>query len=147
MKEKLPHSRKPSHRRVCGEVWNLRKQHNWEKKKPIVYTPMFIQLWEKIHDLLKMLCFQTGSWRCLWQCTGLYQDLLLLKILFQVCKKILRYHTGTSTCRWFVVSFVFLFVCFLWKQIPFIKFFIKFLSYVKIKTISVREFLSLKSLV
>ena len=44
MKEKLPHSRKPSHRRVCGEVWNLRKQHNWEKKKPIVYTPMFIQL-------------------------------------------------------------------------------------------------------
>ena len=63
--------------------------------------------WEKIHDLLKVLCFQTGSWCCLWQCTWLYQDLLLLKILFQVCKKILRYHTGTSTCRWFAVSFFF----------------------------------------
>ena len=31
--EKLPHSRKPSHRWVCGEFWNLRGQHNWEEKK------------------------------------------------------------------------------------------------------------------
>ena len=61
--------------------------------------------WEKIHDLLKVLCFQTGSWHCLWQCTGLYQELFLLKILFQVCKMIPRYHTGTSTCRWSGVSF------------------------------------------
>ena len=27
-----PHSRKPFHRRVCGEFWNLRRQNNWEKK-------------------------------------------------------------------------------------------------------------------
>ena len=52
-----------------------------------------------------MLCFQTGPWHCLWQCTGLYQELFLLKILFQVCKMIPRYHTGTSTCRWSGVSF------------------------------------------
>ena len=31
--EKFPHSRKPSHRWVCGEFCNLRGQHNWEKKK------------------------------------------------------------------------------------------------------------------
>ena len=31
--EKFPHSRKSSHRRVCGEFWNLRRQHNWEEKK------------------------------------------------------------------------------------------------------------------
>ena len=32
VKEKFPKSRKPSHRRVCGEFWNLRGQHNWEEK-------------------------------------------------------------------------------------------------------------------
>ena len=31
--EKFPNSRKPSHRHVCGEFWNLRGQHNQEKKK------------------------------------------------------------------------------------------------------------------
>ena len=35
--EKFPHSRKPSHRRVCGDFWNLRRQHtrreNRRKKK------------------------------------------------------------------------------------------------------------------
>ena len=46
MKEKLPHNRKPSHRWVCGEVWNLRKEHNWEEKKKHrihtnVYSVMF----------------------------------------------------------------------------------------------------------
>ena len=33
MKEKFPNSRKPSYRRVCGEFWNLRGQHNQEKKQ------------------------------------------------------------------------------------------------------------------
>ena len=32
--EKFPNSRKPSHRRVCGEFWNFRGQHNWEEKNP-----------------------------------------------------------------------------------------------------------------
>ena len=31
--EKFPNSRKPSHRLVCGEFWNLRGQHNQEGKK------------------------------------------------------------------------------------------------------------------
>ena len=31
--EKFPHSRKPSHRWVCGEFWNLRRQQNQEEKK------------------------------------------------------------------------------------------------------------------
>ena len=31
--EKFPNSRKPSHRQVCEEFWNLRVQHNWEGKK------------------------------------------------------------------------------------------------------------------
>ena len=33
VKEKFPHSRKPSYRRVYGEFWNLRGQQNWEGKK------------------------------------------------------------------------------------------------------------------
>ena len=42
--EKFPHNRKPSHRRVCGEFWNLRRQHHIlgrrkKKKKPTEYTP------------------------------------------------------------------------------------------------------------
>ena len=31
-KEKLLNVRKPSHRLVCGEFWNLRGQHNQEKR-------------------------------------------------------------------------------------------------------------------
>ena len=30
--EKFPKARKPSHQQVCGEFWNLRGQHNREKK-------------------------------------------------------------------------------------------------------------------
>ena len=32
--EKFPNSRKPSHRWVCGEFWNLRGQQNQEEKTP-----------------------------------------------------------------------------------------------------------------
>ena len=31
--EKFPNTRKPSHWWVCGEIWNLRGEHNWEGKK------------------------------------------------------------------------------------------------------------------
>ena len=31
--EKFSNTRKPSHWQVCGEFWNLRGQHNQEKKK------------------------------------------------------------------------------------------------------------------
>ena len=43
--EKFPNTRKPSHRWVCGEFWNLRGQHNQEdlkqtnKKTPTEYVP------------------------------------------------------------------------------------------------------------
>ena len=31
--EKFQNTEKPSHWQVCGEFWNLRGQHNWERKK------------------------------------------------------------------------------------------------------------------
>ena len=31
--KKFPNTRKPSHRQFCGELWNLRGQHNQEGKK------------------------------------------------------------------------------------------------------------------
>ena len=31
--EKIPNTRKPSHWQVCGEFWNLRRQHNQEEIK------------------------------------------------------------------------------------------------------------------
>jgi len=42
--EKFPNTRKPSHRRVSREFWNLERQHNREGKKkkkeePTDYTP------------------------------------------------------------------------------------------------------------
>ena len=42
--EKFPNARKPSHQRVCGEFWDLRGQHNRERKKkkknkPTEYAP------------------------------------------------------------------------------------------------------------
>ena len=33
VKEKFPNSRNPSHRRVCGQFWNLTGQYNQEDKK------------------------------------------------------------------------------------------------------------------
>ena len=36
--EKFTNSRKPCHRRVCGEFWNLRGQHNLEKNKNKKHT-------------------------------------------------------------------------------------------------------------
>ena len=35
----FPHNRKPSHRQVCGEFWNLRGQHNQEKNKQTNWKP------------------------------------------------------------------------------------------------------------
>ena len=39
VKEKLPNTRKSSHGRVYGEFWNLRGQHNLEKKHIICAKP------------------------------------------------------------------------------------------------------------
>ena len=53
--EKFPNTRKPSHRRVCGEFWNLRGQHNWEEKKyknknSTDYTPNHNSQWRSSPD-------------------------------------------------------------------------------------------------
>ena len=38
--EKFPNTWKPSYQQVCGELWNLRRQHNREgKKKKTDYAP------------------------------------------------------------------------------------------------------------
>ena len=41
VKDKFPHSRKPSYRQVYGEFCNLRRQHKQEKKNknPTEYMP------------------------------------------------------------------------------------------------------------
>ena len=44
MKEKFPNSRKPSHRHVCGEFWNLRGQHNQEEKTTKKKIPQNMRL-------------------------------------------------------------------------------------------------------
>ena len=36
--QKFPNSKKPSHRWVCGEFWNLRGQQNLEGKTTITTT-------------------------------------------------------------------------------------------------------------
>ena len=49
--EKFPNSRKPSHRHVCGEFWNLKGQHNQEEKKkknPTDYVQLQVEM-EKWH--------------------------------------------------------------------------------------------------
>ena len=44
--EKFPNTRKPSHRRVCWEFWNLGGQHNREEKKnPTDYAPNCNSQW------------------------------------------------------------------------------------------------------
>ena len=50
--EKFPNTRKLSHRRVCGEFWNLRGQHNLEEKKfkNKDYTPHCNSHWRSSLD-------------------------------------------------------------------------------------------------
>ena len=43
LKEKFPKTRKPSHRQICGEFWNLRRQHSQEEKMN-KYTPQIMCL-------------------------------------------------------------------------------------------------------
>ena len=53
VKEKFPNSRKPSHiRKLCGEFWNLRGQHNQEEKKknPTEYVPNHNSQWRSSPD-------------------------------------------------------------------------------------------------
>jgi len=61
MKEKFPHSRKPSHRQVCGEFWNLRGQHNWEEKKK--KTPQNMHLTTTAsREVAQILTSVTSKW-------------------------------------------------------------------------------------
>ena len=42
--EKFPNTRKPSHRRVSREFWNLERQHNREGKKKKKKNPQITHL-------------------------------------------------------------------------------------------------------
>ena len=60
MKEKkLPHSRKPSHRWVCGELWNLRGQHNREEKKKTQNTQLTTTV---SSEIAQKLMSTTSKW-------------------------------------------------------------------------------------
>ena len=50
--EKFPNSKKLSHQQICGEFWNLRGQHNWEKKKKknTQYAPIRNSQWRSSPD-------------------------------------------------------------------------------------------------
>ena len=57
--EKFPNTKKPSHRWVCGEFWNLRGQHNREKKK----NPQFTHLTTTpSRELAQTLTSATSKW-------------------------------------------------------------------------------------
>ena len=59
MKEKFPNSKKLSHRWVCGEFWNLRGQHNQEKKT----TPQNICLTTNANqEVAQTLTSATSKW-------------------------------------------------------------------------------------
>ena len=57
--KKFPHSRKPSHRRVRGDFWNLRGQHNQEKKKKPTETHLTATA---SGEVAQMLVSATSKW-------------------------------------------------------------------------------------
>ena len=62
VKERFPHSRKPSHRQICEEFWNLRGQHNWEEKKKNK-TPQNMHLTTTASiEVAQMLTSATSKW-------------------------------------------------------------------------------------
>ena len=59
LKEKFPYSKKPSHRCVCGELWNPRGQHHQEKKKVPQNTSL---TWTTLWDMAQMLTSSSTKW-------------------------------------------------------------------------------------
>ena len=61
--EKFPNARKPSHQRVCGEFWDLRGQHNRERKKKKKTSPQNMHL-TATHsgEVAQMLASTTSKW-------------------------------------------------------------------------------------
>ena len=51
--EKIPNTRKPSHWQVCGEFWNLRGQHNREKKINAQNMCLITTLSREVTQMLK----------------------------------------------------------------------------------------------
>ena len=85
MKEKFPNSRKPSNRRVCGEFWNLRGQHNQEGKKKINKTPQITCLTATPREVAQMPVSGTSKWglnrEILVACLGYGQSLNALRTI------------------------------------------------------------------
>ena len=48
--KKFSNTRKPSHRCICREFWNLRGQHNWEENKNKNYAPNCNTQWRSSPD-------------------------------------------------------------------------------------------------
>ena len=72
MKEKkFPNSRKLSHRRVYGEFWNLRAQHNQEKKKNPQNTCQTATPSREVAQMLASTTSEQGLDREVWvACLG-----------------------------------------------------------------------------
>ena len=64
--EKFPHSRKPSDRRVCRKLWNLRWQHNWgvkkKKKKKETHTQNMHLTATNIREVAQTFSSATSEW-------------------------------------------------------------------------------------
>ena len=59
--EKFPNTRKPSHQRVYGEFWDLRGQHNRERKKKTSPQNMHLTATHS-GDVAQMLTSTTSKW-------------------------------------------------------------------------------------
>ena len=63
---KLLPSGKPSHRQVCGEFWNLRRQHNWEKENKIQNMSLTVTASREVTQMLVSATTMWGFDREVW---------------------------------------------------------------------------------
>ena len=60
--EKFPNTRKPSHRQVCGEFWNLRGQHKQEEKLNKKNPQIMLLTATPCREVAQMLASGTSQW-------------------------------------------------------------------------------------
>ena len=59
--EKFPNTRKHTHRRVCGELWNLRGQHNQEETQTHTHTQIMGLTATPSREVAQTLTFTTSK--------------------------------------------------------------------------------------